>query len=203
MKKCLATGLAIILPAVLTFMILNFALNALTKPFMGVVSTLLARFDLFNNDQIFGIPHRIAAPVISKTLIVIVLFFGTVFIGLLARWVVVTYFVRLGDWLIHQIPLINQVYKATKEVVETIFSDTKPNFKKVVLVPFPYERTLCLGLIASDPEDPKEDVSVFIPATPNPTMGFMILCKREKLIESPLSVEKALKVIISCGTIKS
>lgn len=204
MRKYFITGLAILLPAVLTLMIFWVIINLLTKPFVGLIEQTLNSFDLLNTPLGFFTVKELIT-FFSRVIILIILFLVITVIGFLARLVVFHYFIRLGNYILHQIPFINKIYKATQDVIETLFKDKASSFSQAVLIPFPHEDNLCLGLITNDPKTEKPitdthgNISVFVPATPNPTMGFMLLYKREQLLFLDMSVEEALKFIVSCG----
>lgn len=203
MKKCFFAGLGILLPIVLTILIVSFLVNLLTKPFIGMAHSILNYYGLLgmNTDQLVLIT--------SKLLVLAALFILTILIGLLARIVFVHYFIRTGDYIIHKIPVVNKIYRAIKEVVSTLFDSTEQNFSQVVLVHFPHSKGLALGMVVKErlPEGSDkayEDlVSVFVPATPNPTMGFILLYKKEEIFFIDMKVEDALKCIVSCGVMFS
>lgn len=204
MKKHFITGLALLLPVVFTAMIFLFVVNLLTKPFLGLVEQAFSHYGLLDQPILFFNSTQLIN-IFSRLLILISLFLITVLIGFLGKIVVFHYFIRFGNYLIHKIPLINKIYKATQDVIETIFKDTKANFSQVVLIPFPTSKTLCIGLVTNDPqthqpiEDKQGNISVFVPATPNPTIGFVLLYKRSQMTALDISVEEGLKFVVSCG----
>ena len=116
-------------------------------------------------------------------------------------------FFRLGDKILHRIPIINTVYKTTQDIINTLFVSDKDTFKQVVMVPFPRPDVFVLGLVARDSpqicsQTAGEDlVSVFVPTTPNPTTGFLLMFKRADLVPIDMRPEDAVKYIISCGVI--
>lgn len=204
MRKYFITGLALLLPAVFTVMIFLFVINILTKPFVGSIERALDYFDMLDTPILFFTAKQVIT-FFSRLIILALLFLATVLIGLLTRILVFHYLIRLGNYILHKIPFINKIYKATQDVIETIFKDKTTTFSQVVLVPFPERSNLCLGLITNDPEthepitDNHGNTSVFVPATPNPTMGFMLLYKREQLIHLDMTVDEAIQFIVSCG----
>ncbi len=201
MKKYFITGLAILLPAVLTAMIFVFIINLLTKPFVGIIEDILRHYHVFSSRQLITL--------VSKLVIMTLLFAITFLIGFLARILIFHYLFRLGNYILHRIPLINKIYKAIQDVITTIFHENSSKFSEVVLIPFPTEDSLCLGLITNDPitKQPKEDaygnISVFVPATPNPTIGFVLLYRREQMVALDMTVEEAIKFVVSCGVMSS
>jgi len=202
MKKTFLTGLVSLLPLAVTIWVVAFVVGFLTRPFMGVVTDLLSRLPM----------HFFASQAIIRTisqiLILIAIFLFVIFIGMVARWFFFNTVLKIGDRILHRIPFINKVYKTTKEITNILFVSNKNSFKQVVLVPFPYKECYCLGLITREAphtctqEAKREMVSVFIPTTPNPTTGFLILSPAADLIYMEMKSEEAIKYIVSCGVIQ-
>jgi uncharacterized membrane protein len=206
MKKYFITGLVTLLPLTLTLLIVVFIVNFLTKPFMGFVVKVLSETKIkqihtyiLSSDQVvkYG----------SQILILISIFLLTLLLGIFARWFLFKAFIRLSDAILHKIPLINKVYKTTQDIVKTLFVTDKNSFKQVVMAPFPREGMFSLGLVSrSSPATcknatKKELISVFIPTTPNPTTGFLLMFEKKDLIFLEMKTEDALKYIVSCGVI--
>jgi uncharacterized membrane protein len=127
---------------------------------------------------------------------------GVLGANLLGRRLVKSY-----ESVLNRIPLVGAVYGAVKHFSEIVFSDSTKSFKKVILVEYPREGLYSLAFQTS--EDPPEVeavigesiVAVFLPTTPNPTSGFMLLMPRGSITELDMSVEDALKMIISLGVV--
>lgn len=206
MKKCFFTGLAILLPMVLTVAIVFFIINLLTNPFINSVAQILNHYDLFNKPlYIFKGEQMLFFA--SKVLVLLALVLVVWIVGFLGKIFFVHYFVRFGEYIIHNIPVINKIYKAIQDIVHTIFGQSEQRFSSVVLVPFPHSETYSIGLVtsgaipsASDPEY-LQRVSVFVPGTPNPAMGFMLLFPKDQLLHVDMKVQDALKFVISCGVV--
>jgi uncharacterized membrane protein len=206
MKKYFITGLVILLPLTLTILIVVFVMNFLTKPFMGLVVKILSETRI---QQIHT--HILSSEQIirygSQIVILIGLFLFTLLLGLFARWFIFKALIKVSDKILHKIPLVNKVYKTTQEIVKTIFVTDKNSFKQVVMAPFPNKGLYSLGLVSRKSPDAcskavnKELISVFIPTTPNPTTGFLLLFKKEDLIFLDMKTEDAVKYIVSCGVI--
>lgn len=145
---------------------------------------------------------------LSKIAILTALILLTIGIGFLARWLFVNYLLKIGDTILHQIPFVNRIYKASKDIVHSVFASKSAPFSQVVFVPFPNDQTLSIGLITqthipiqSSTDPIPSMVSVFVPGTPNPAMGFMLMFKKEQLIFVDIKVEDAMKFVVSCGVI--
>lgn len=206
MKKLFITGLVLLLPLAVTLAIITFIFNLLTEPFAGGVSQVLDYYDLLNKSFFIFSASKVRF-FISQVLILIFLFFFTVLLGKIARYVFVHYFIRLGDYLFKKIPLINTIYKTSQDVINTIFTSNKNSFKQVVMIPFPHPTAFSIGLVTQDEikgfsgvED-ENLVAVFVPTTPNPTSGFLMLYPKKDLVYLDMKVEDAFKYVISCGVI--
>lgn len=198
------TGFVLLLPLVLTVMIVLFVVNILTNPFVGSVEATFNHYGIFNKPFLFLSGTQVLH-LTSKLTVLIALLLITIGVGFLGGIVIINYIFKVGDYLLHRIPLVNKVYKAAQDVVTTIFSSKGKSFSKVVLVPFPHSQSYNIGLITSSSMAESSDlahkdfISVFVPGTPNPTMGFMLLLKKEQLIPVDMKVEEALKFLVSCG----
>lgn len=114
---------------------------------------------------------------------------------------------KLGAELLEHIPLVNSVYSAVKQISDTMFSNKGKSFRKVVMIRYPQKDTWSLAFQTSESlgevnaRMPGHMVSVFVPTTPNPTSGFLLMVPEEDTIELDMSVDDALKMIISLGVI--
>jgi uncharacterized membrane protein len=204
MKKSFITGLILLLPLVLTAMIVVFVVNLFTKPFIGVVDNFFQTFGLFQEGFLF-LSAKQLQHLIAQVGILVALFFFIVLLGMIARWFVVHYLIRFGDFILNKIPFVNSIYKTSQDVIKTIFASETKSFKQVVLVPFPSPSSKSIGLVTKEEieVDGKTRIAVFVPTTPNPTSGFLMLYERESLVWLDMTVEEAFKYVISCGVIIS
>jgi len=203
MKKCFLTGLVTLLPVAITVWLFTAIIHFLTNPFIGVVTNLLRQLP---DHGFLSREHTIRT--VSQLIILIGLFCITWVLGFLARRFFFHSILNLGDKIISRIPLVNKVYKTSKEIVQSLFSSASNSFKQVVLIPFPYKGAYCLGLVAQQspasctgPINQKM-VSVFIPTAPNPMTGFLIMIPKEELIYLDMKSEEAMKYVVSCAVIK-
>ena len=129
-------------------------------------------------------------------------------IGMFAAGFLGRFFIRLGEWFVAKMPLISSVYSLLKQIFETVFSSKTQAFKKVVMLEYPRKGIWILGLVSADLQGeiedklPDEMLNVFIPTTPNPTSGFLIFVPRKDVIEMDMSVEDAIKFIVSGGLVE-
>lgn len=197
MKKHFVTGLALLLPLVLTLLVVWFLVNLLTKPFLGFAHEILQGFGFSSDGDV--------VQVFARVLILAVLLIAVVVVGFLGRIFIARLFFGGVDTIVEQIPVVNKIYKAAQDVVQTLFASQEKKFTQVVLVPFPERSSLSLGFVTNEclPEGSDRDhegmLSVFVPGTPNPMMGFMLMFARKDVVFIDMKVDAALKVIISCG----
>ncbi len=118
--------------------------------------------------------------------------------------------VEFGESLLNRMPIVRPVYRTTKQIFETLFSKSGSSFRKVALVEFPAPGMWSLVFVSQPPSSeiaerlPDEDnVSVFLPCTPNPTTGFFFFVPRKNLIELDIKVEAAMTLVISAGMAQS
>ncbi len=206
MKKYFITGLIILLPLAVTIAIAVFFFNLLTEPMAGAVAHLLDRYDLLESDHFFFSGHQIQY-FASQLFTLVFFFFFAVLIGMIAQYIFFNYLFALWDYVIHKIPLVRTIYKTSQDVITNIFSSKESAFKQVVLAPFPHPEAYAIGFLTQkniqDFTDKKNGskVAVFIPATPNPTSGFLMLYEEKDLVYLDMKVEDAFKYVISCGVI--
>lgn len=199
MKKYFLTGLVTLLPLAVTIWVVHFFVDFLTKPFIGLFSLLTDKLPIQS-------PKLVTT--LTQIFILAVLFALTFVIGFTGRRFFFTQIIRLGDRLLTKIPLVNKVYKTTKDIVNSLFGSKEKSFKQVVLLQFPYPGAYCIGLIAkespqtcSDAEN-KELFSIYIPTTPNPSTGFLVMCEKKDLILLDMKTEEAIKYVVSCAVIQ-
>lgn len=206
MKKYLVTGLIILSPLALTIAILVFFLNLLTNPFLGIVQDVFERYHLFEHGFLFLNTAQFQS-VIAQCFILAFLFALTIGLGLITRWFFFHTLIRFADFFVKKIPFVNAIYKTSQDVIQTFLNTDSKAFKQVVLVRFPHLHTYSIGFVTREEIPPLKEafytdmVAVFVPTTPNPTAGFLLMHKREDLIFLEMKVEDAMKFVISCGVV--
>ncbi|MBI2752055.1 MAG: DUF502 domain-containing protein [Betaproteobacteria bacterium] len=192
MKKYLITGLLIWIPLVITIWVLKLIVDTLDQ-------TLLLLPELFRTERWLGM-HVPGMGVLLTLLIVVVT-------GVLAANIIGERLVRLWNDILHRIPVVNSIYSSVKQVSDTLFSSTGQAFRKALLVQWPREGMWTIAFLTGVPGGDvvshlKGDfVSVYVPTTPNPTGGYFVIVARSDVIELDMSVDQALKYIISMGVV--
>ena len=206
MKKYLLTGLVLLLPIVLTIIIIAFVVRFLTNPFVDFVSTILSKNEIIEHGIFFLTGDQVVR-VASQLIILAILFLFILVLGMVGRWFFIHWFIRAGEYIVHKLPLVNTVYKASKEIVSHLFGQDKNSFKQVVLVPFPRDGIYAIGFLSEKAPDEVNEavketmISVFVPTTPNPTTGFTIMFRIKDIYYLKMKPEAAIKYIISCGIV--
>ncbi|HWW03638.1 MAG TPA: DUF502 domain-containing protein [Candidatus Acidoferrum sp.] len=193
-------GLAIVLPGVISIAVLGWLFGTVAN----ITDTLLIFLPrtLTHHDQGAGRMHwywSVVALALAICLITIV--------GLLARYYFGKQMIQWVDSTMLRVPLLNKIYSAIKQVNEAFSSSNKNAFRTVVLVEFPRPGVYSIGFITSEqhPEAQaklnQKVVCVFVPTTPNPTGGFLLLVPEEKVTKLEMSVPDGIKYIVSLGSI--
>lgn len=191
MKRHFLTGIAILLPLAVTIWIVSFVVDLLTDPFLDMTKNILITI---------GISGSPFVSFISKILILLFLVTFILGIGAVTRYFFFRYLIRLGDMVLHKIPVISSVYKTSQELIQTIFTSDNKAFKQVVLVPFPHKDARTIGLLSRD-DLSGDTVPVFIPTTPNPTSGYLVFFNTKDVVLIDMPVETAMRYVISCGVL--
>ena len=141
----------------------------------------------------------------------LLLLFGTFFlIGLLARITIGRKLIRLAEILLLKLPIIRFIYSTCKQIGNALWSSKGGNmFHQVVLFEYPRKGCYAIGFLTNENKDDfevtrrlgKPMISIFMPTTPNPTSGFLILMPREECIFLDMSVAEAMRLIVSCGAV--
>jgi len=194
------TGLAVVLPGLITL--------AIVKWIFGTISS-------FTDFLLFFLPTKITnkddglGPVYWywSVLALVMAAILVTFIGLLTRNYIGRRLIKFADNLMLRVPILNKIYGTIKQVDQAFTSGKKSSFQTVALVEYPREGIYSVGFITSEQAQEvyektnKKCVCIFIPTTPLPTGGFLIIVPEEKVIKLDMSVEEGFKYIISIGAI--
>lgn len=191
-RKYLIAGLLVWLPLGVTVLVIKLLVDIMDR-------TVLLLPPPWRPDALLGFHIPGVGLLLS---LVIILLTGMTLANLLGRRMV-----SLWESLLARIPLVRTIYSSVKQVVETVLSANAKSFRKVVLVEYPRRGMWCLALQTGErlgevqAKTGAEVVAVFLPTTPNPTSGFVILVPRDDIVELDMSVDDGLKLIISMGVV--
>ena len=128
-------------------------------------------------------------------------------IGLMARNIVGRWLLDFGEQFLQAIPLAGSVYKTLKQILETLLSNSKTKFRRVIMLEYPRKGIWTMGFVTGKVSPtlqshfPQEMINVFIPTTPNPTSGWYAVVPQAEAIDIDISIEDAFKVLISGGIV--
>jgi len=192
LRRYLAAGLLIWVPLGVTILIIKFLVDVMDQ-------TLLLLPVAVRPETLLG--HRIPGLGVVFT-IVVVLVSGMIVTNLFGRQLLLW-----GEQLLNRIPLVRTIYTSAKKITETIFSGSGKSFRKVVMVEYPRREMWTLAFMTGDGIGEVEAhtgesmVHVFIPTTPNPTSGFVLMVPRKDVIELSMSTDDGLRMILSAGVV--
>lgn len=140
----------------------------------------------------------------------VIALFALTLLGFLTHNLVGRTLIQLGDHMIDRMPIVRPIYKTVKQVFQMLFSKSGTSFRKVGLVEFPAPGMWSLVFLSQPPSadvarrlpDGDDQISVFLPCTPNPTTGFFFYMPRKNIIELDIAVEQAATLIMSAGMIQ-
>ncbi|TAL58497.1 MAG: DUF502 domain-containing protein [Legionella sp.] len=194
LRSYLLAGLVVWLPILVTIGVLRFIIDLLDQ-------TLSLVPQAYQPDQLLG--HHIPGLGVVLSLILLLLtgIAATNFFGQrLVSW---------GESILSKIPLVRSIYNAVKQVLHAVLSTNSEAFRKVLLIEYPRKGLWSLAFQTGSvsPEinakANQEMVSLFVPTTPNPTSGFLMMLPKQEVIEIDMSIEEALKYIISLGVMQT
>lgn len=192
MKKYLITGLLIWIPLVITIWVLKVIFDALDQ------SLLLLPIEL-RTESWLGVHVPGLGALLTVVVVLLTGVFATNFFG--AR------LVEIWHDILHRIPVVNSIYSSVKQISDTLFSSSGQAFRKALLVQWPREGMWTIAFLTGAPSGsllkhlPGDCVSVYVPTTPNPTGGYFVIVPRKDVVELDMTVDQALKYIISMGVV--
>jgi len=129
-------------------------------------------------------------------------------VGVLTTHFIGRHLMRFVDRVVARIPLVRNVYSATRQFLESIFGDGSQAFKEVVMVPFPHPGCMVMGFVTGESplhisEGETTRVSVFVPSTPIPTTGWLLFVEASELRHLDISVEEGMKLLLSGGAVSA
>ena len=182
------------MPAVITWFILLYLYNIFTSPGSYIVTNLYF--------IIYGDNYEVNNLIVQFISFLITLIFIYLF-GFLTNKFIGKRVILWFDKLISKIPVAKSIYKTIKQLTNSIADSNANAFQKVVLIEYPKNNIWTIAMVTGESKDinKEEYYHLFLPTTPNPTSGFMLIINKKNVIESKMSVEEGLKTIISGGMV--
>lgn len=192
MKRYFITGLLVLVPLFITIWVLTTLISLMDQ------SLLLLPVEWRPEAQLGR-----AVPGIGAILTLLIIFVT----GLIATNFFGRRLILIWEALLGRVPVVKSIYSSVKQVSDTLFSDSGQAFRKALLVQYPREGSWTIAFMTGQPGGDVanhlkgEFVSVYVPTTPNPTSGFFLMMPKADVVELDMSVDEALKYIISMGVV--
>lgn len=192
LRKWLLAGLLVVVPVAITLAVLNWIVSTLDQ-------TLQILPVAWHPDKLIG--FHIPGFGVLLTLGILLA------VGAIASNFAGRKLVSLGDRIVSRIPVVRSIYSSVKQVSDTLFSESGNAFRTAVLLEWPRPGVWTIGFVTGTPGGDVtnyltgEWVSVYVPTTPNPTGGYFVMLRRSDCIELKMSVDEALKYVVSMGVV--
>ncbi len=200
MKKYLIAGLLVWLPLAITIWLLHSVHGLLDGVFtfmIGAAQSVLPASLAAKLDWLKEVPG----------MGVVVMLLGLLLTGMFATNMVGQWALAQGAKIVHRIPIVKSIYSSIKQVSDTLFSSSGNAFREAVLVQYPRQGAWTIAFVTGKPGGEAamhlqgDYLSVYVPTTPNPTSGFFLMVPRSEVIALHMSVDEALKYVISMGVV--
>lgn len=197
LRKAFLSGIVLLAPLGITLFVFNWLVLRIGGSFKQEVLFFVPKelIDRQNLEMIWNI---------AATFLVLVLI---TLLGFFSRYFVAKYLWGLGERFVKNLPLVNTVYASVKQIVETFSSQNKAVFEKVVLIEFPRKGCKAIGFLTGQTKGEaqgrteNELWNIFVPTTPNPTSGFLVMLPKSDIKILEMTVGEGMKLIISGGAV--
>jgi uncharacterized membrane protein len=199
-KKYIITGLLVWLPLAVTVWVLHSVLGLLDDVFGWLLTgsqAVLPEAARATIERLRDTPG-LGVLVVVALLLITGMFVANIF----GQW-----WLKQWDRLLSNIPIVKSIYSSVKQVSDTLFSSSGNAFREAVLVQYPHQGSWTIAFVTGKPGGEvakhlaSEHVSVYVPTTPNPTSGFFLIMPRSAVVPLAMSVDEALKYVISMGVV--
>ncbi|MEY2690089.1 MAG: hypothetical protein RL375_4289 [Pseudomonadota bacterium] len=200
MKKYLVAGLLVWLPVSITVWVLSWVLGVLDSVFRSVIGGFGAILPASAQGLLTTLK---GIPGLGVLLLLVALLLTGVFVAnFVGQW-----WIKQWDQILSRIPIVKSIYSSVKQVSDTLFSSSGQAFREAVLVQYPRAGCWTIAFVTGRPTGevgdqlPDDSLSLYVPTTPNPTSGFLLMVPAGEVIKLDMSVDEALKYIISMGVV--
>lgn len=197
LRNAFITGIVVVLPLGVTIIVINFLLVRLGNPASSF-------FFWYLDPEWRNMP---AAKLALEAISVLVVFFLITLLGYGSRFFLGRIILGGLEHLLDRVPFINTVYRTVKQIVDTFSHQEKAIFQEVVLIEYPRKDCYVLGFLTSTARGETQQVTgqhivnIFVPTTPNPTSGFLLMLPEEDITRLKMSIADGMKLIISGGAV--
>lgn len=197
LRNAFITGLVVILPLGVTMIVIRFLLDRIGTPASKY-------FFWFLDPELRDMPIvQIGLEVLSVLVVLLLI----TLLGYSSRIFIGRFILNSLELLLDRVPFINTVYRSVKQIVQTFSQQKKAVFQEVVLIEYPRKRCYVLGFLTSTAKGETQDVTgehivnVFVPTTPNPTSGFLLMLPEDDITRLDMTIADGMKLIISGGAV--
>lgn len=183
-RRHLTAGLLVLVPVVVTVAVVRFVFNLVDDASQPLAEKIVGR----------------VIPGLGLVLTIVLIWL----VGALSTNLIGKKILELFGRFLENLPLVKTVYTASKQLVEAVSPAGRRAFQRVVLVEFPQKGTFALGFVTGNGIDSleKDTLSVYVPTALNPTSGFLIFARERDILDPRLSVEEAIKLVVSGGVVR-
>jgi len=198
LRRYLLTGIVVTAPITITIY--------LTYVFLSFIDNNVSK--IIPNDlggRYYGEPYYAITSIPGLGLIAALIFF--VFIGWFATNFMGRFIIRIYEYILDRMPIIRNIYGAIKQIFETIAASKSSAFREAVMLEYPRKGVYSIGFVTGTTQGEvqeatkSETINVFVPTTPNPTSGYLLFVPKKELIYLQMTVEEAVKLVVSAGII--
>jgi uncharacterized membrane protein len=199
-KRYLVAGMLAWLPLAVTIAVLVWLLGAIDGLFSTLLNAAQAVLPVTQTAWLESLRHVPGLSVVVLAALLVIT--GVLVTNIFGQWLL-----HRWDTLLQRIPIVKSIYSSVKQVSDTLFSTSGNAFREAVLVQYPRPGSWTIAFVTGRPSGevaahlPGEHVSVYVPTTPNPTSGFFLMMPRSEMRALGMSVDEALKYIISMGVV--
>ena len=192
MKKYIITGLLIWIPLVITLWVLKAIVDLLDQSLLLLPASV-------HTENWLGVHIPGLGAILTIVIVFLTGVFATNFFG--------AQLIEIWHDILNRIPVVNSIYSSVKQISDTLFSSSGQAFRKALLVQWPRQGMWTIAFLTGSPGGgvaryiPDACVAVYVPTTPNPTGGYFVIVPRKDVIELDMTVDQALKYIISMGVV--
>lgn len=196
LRNSFISGLLLLSPLGVTIFVLYFLVSKIGTP--------ISKYIFWFVDQSTRTELSILFDILATVIAVLII----TLLGLVSNYFLGRYFIRIFEQFMDRVPFINSLYRTVKQIVDTFSTQKKAVFQQAVLVQFPHGGSYAIGFITDESESGETQnktgqklINVFVPTSPIPTSGFLIMLSNDQIIRLEMSVADAMKVVISGGTV--
>lgn len=195
-QKSLLAGIFAALPLAVTYWFITFVFKKFSGFFLPYIAILATKYDI----HIPFIYQKVASFVIIVVLLIM--------IGIIAKNYLGKKLLGLVESIASNIPIVRSVYSSIRQIVEAFQNASGSNFKKVVIIEYPREGLYSMGFITKDSCEFLNKATgeictnIFVPTTPNPTSGFILIVPKKDIIDPDISIDQGVKFVISAGLVE-